>query len=88
MATCFSIYQYKNDFIIHGELDITRIDRLGKIIWQVSVRDIFVNIEHVGPTFEMHDEYIELMDWGGFRYKLFYDGTIIDDGMAPVAPEA
>ncbi len=79
MATCFSIYQYKDSYIIHGELSISRISRDGKIEWQQSARDIFVNIDNVGNTFKMHDDYIELMDWGGFRYKLFYDGSIIDD---------
>jgi hypothetical protein len=86
MATCFSIYQYEDNYIVHGEVEITRLDRFGKIIWQVGVRDIFVNIDHTGSTFQMHDEYIELMDWQGFRYKLFYNGTIVDDGMAPLAP--
>lgn len=59
------------------------LSRDGKIEWEQSARDIFVNIDNVGNTFTMHDEYIELMDWRGFRYKLFYDGSIIDDGMAP-----
>lgn len=84
-ATCFAIYQYKDSYIIHGELEITRLDRSGKIIWQVGGRDTFVNIDHIGSTFKMHNEYIELMDWQGFLYKLFYNGAIIDNGMAPVA---
>jgi len=83
MATCFSIYQYEDTYIVHGEVEISRLDRSGKIIWQVGARDIFVNIDHFGNTFEMHDEYIKLMDWEGYRYKLFYDGTIVDDGVAP-----
>lgn len=82
MATCFGIYQYKSSYIIHGELTISRISRDGTIEWEQGARDIFVNIENRGDTFRMHDDYIELMDWGGFRYKLFYDGSIIDDGMA------
>jgi hypothetical protein len=84
MATCIGIYRYKDSYLIHGELEITRLDQSGRIIWQVGARDIFVNTDHCGPTFKMHDEYIELMDWQGYRYKLFYDGVIIDDGMAPL----
>ncbi len=84
MATCFSIYQYQDSYLIHGELEITRMDQSGRIIWQIGARDIFVNMAHYGPTFKMHDEYVELMDWQGYRYKLFYDGGIIDDGMAPL----
>ena len=83
MATCFGIYQFGDSYIIHGELSISRLSRDGKIEWQQGARDIFVNIDNAGNTFKMHDEYIELMDWGGFRYKLFYDGVMIDDGMAP-----
>jgi len=83
-ATCFSIYKYKDDFVIHGETEITRLDQSGKIIWRVGARDIFVNTEHHGPTFKMHDDYIALMDWQGFRYKLSYDGIIADDGVASV----
>jgi hypothetical protein len=83
MATCFSIYQYDDSYIIHGEVNICRISRDGEIQWKQSARDIFVSIDNAGTTFKMHDDYIELMDWGGFRYKLFYDGSIVDDGMAP-----
>jgi len=85
MATCFSIFQYKDSYLIHGELEITRLGQSGRIIWQVGARDIFVNMDHYGSTFNMHDEYIELMDWQGYRYKLFYDGVIVDDGMAPLS---
>lgn len=85
LSTCFGIYQYQDSYIVHGEVEITRIDRSGRIIWQVSARDIFVNVEDMGVAFQMLPEYIELMDWLGYRYKLFYDGTIVDDGMAPLA---
>jgi len=27
----------------------------------------------------MLENYIELMDWQGYRYKLSYDGIIVDD---------
>lgn len=86
MATCFGIYQYKDSYIIHGEICISRISRDGKIEWTQGARDIFVSIDNAGDTFKMHDEYIELMDWQGFRYKLFYDGSIIDDITPADAP--
>ena len=79
LATCFSIHQYRDSYIIHGEIEITRLDQWGSIIWQVSARDIFVNIEDDEPTFKMLEEYIKLMDWQGYRYKLSYDGIIVDD---------
>jgi hypothetical protein len=83
MATCFGIFQYKDSYIIHGEVCISRISRDGKIEWTQGARDIFVSIDNAGDTFKMHDDHIELMDWGRFRYKLFYDGSIIDDGVNP-----
>ena len=73
------LYKYKDSYIIHGEIEITRLDQSGRIIWQVSARDIFVNIENNEPTFKMLENYIELMDWQGYRYKLSYDGIIVDD---------
>ena len=75
-ATCFSIHLYKESYIIHGEMFITRLARDGTIMWQAGARDIFVNINHQGDTFQMRDEYIELMDFQGYRYKLTYDGKI------------
>lgn len=79
LATCFSIHQYKDSYIIHGEMTITRLDQSGRIIWQVSARDIFVNIEDNEPTFKMLDNDIELMDFQRYRYRLSYDGVIVDD---------
>jgi hypothetical protein len=81
VATCFGIYQYELSYIIHGETAITRLGQFGNIVWQVGARDIFVNIEHSGLEFEMNDEYIQLMDWQGHRYKLYYDGAIVDNGI-------
>lgn len=71
MAVCFAIYQYKDSYIVHGELDIMRLDRAGRIVWRVGARDIFVSSGHLRDTFKMHDEYIALTDWKGYRYKLF-----------------
>ena len=43
--TNFTIYKFKDDFIIHGELEIFRITKLGDIKWSFSGKDIWVNIE-------------------------------------------
>lgn len=78
MATCFSMHKYEDSYIVHGECEISRLDKSGRIIWQVSARDIFVNIEDNEPTFKMLVNYIELMDWQRNRYKLSYDGVIVE----------
>ncbi len=41
IATCFGIYYLDDDYIVHGELSITRLDRDGKIVWQREGRDIW-----------------------------------------------
>ena len=40
-ATCFEIYQFSDDFIIHGELSISRISSTGKTKWSFYGPDIF-----------------------------------------------
>ena len=42
-TSAFEIFKIENGFIIHGELEITRIDNDGKIIWQHGGADIFVS---------------------------------------------
>ena len=39
-ATCFEIYKYQDSYIIHGELEISRLDEDGRIIWQQGGADI------------------------------------------------
>lgn len=43
-ATCFGIYSYKNDFIINGELEISKINDDGHVLWKYSDRDIFTSL--------------------------------------------
>jgi len=71
MATCFEIYKYKSDYIIHGELEITRLGHDGEIIWQQSGADIFT-----GP-FVIADDYILATDWDNKEYKFDFDGDSV-----------
>ena len=41
-VTCFGIYKIHQDYLIHGELEVTRIDKSGSIKWRFSGSDIFV----------------------------------------------
>ncbi|UAY53031.1 hypothetical protein [Ferruginibacter albus] len=76
-ATCFSIYQYKDTFISHGETSITRIDRTGKILWNFGGADIFVCL-YEGNPFEMHETYIALTDFNGSKYRIDYEGHSLE----------
>lgn len=76
-ATCFSVYKYQDTYITHGEMCIARVDREGKIIWSYGGADIFVCL-YEGNPFEMHNEFIELTDFNGSKYRIDYDGKTID----------
>lgn len=74
--TCFEIFKHKDDYIIHGELLISRLDKTGKIIWQQSGRDIFITLD-CKNNFLIKDDYIEVTDFENKVYKFDYDGQII-----------
>lgn len=75
-ATCFGIYKYEDDLIVHGEIDITRISTDGVIRWQFSGADIFVNLDGK-LTFNIVDQEIKLTDFNGMEYTLNGDGEVI-----------
>ena len=68
-ATCFEIFEYESDFIIHGELEITRIDKKGNKVWTFSGSDIFTS-----PTgkddFKIIGHYIYAINWDRILFKL------------------
>ncbi len=68
-ATCFAIYPYQEDFIIHGELTISRIDKNGNLKWDFGARDIFVTPSG-DPALRLDGNNIELTDWEGYIYLL------------------
>ena len=76
MATCFKIFRIENDFVVHGELEITRIDSFGNIIWQFGGADIFVSLDEQ-DSFHLNDDNIVLRDFTGTNYKIDFDGNII-----------
>jgi len=77
-ATCFEIYKYQDSYIIHGELEISRLDKDGKILWQQSGEDIFTTLESK-DSFEITDKYILATEWRNRKYKFDYDGTDLSD---------
>ena len=75
-ATCFGIYEFENDFIVHGELEISRIDRKGNKKWDFSARDIFVT-QNDKQSIEIDKDSIKLRDWDGHEYLIDRNGKII-----------
>jgi hypothetical protein len=73
-ATNFGIYPFHTDFIIHGELSITRITKEGIIVWQKYGSDIFTTQE-AKDDFYIEDDYIYAQSWDGRNYQFDYDGN-------------
>lgn len=78
LATCFSIHKLGNDYVVHGELEITRLDKNGKIIWQQGGRDIWITAEGM-DDFVIYEDYILATDWDYNRYKIDFDGKIVEE---------
>ena len=77
-ASCFEIFKFKDNYIIHGELEITRLDKNGEILWQHSGADIFTTIAGK-DDFELTDKYIIAKDFENRIYKFDYNGTDFTD---------
>ena len=72
-ATAFQIFKIVGGFIVHGELEITRIDDKGNVIWQNGGADIFVTPDGK-DNFEVNGEVIKAIDWGNRTYKWNLNG--------------
>ena len=77
-SSCLQIFKYQDDFIIHGESVITKLNKVGQIIWQFSGEDIFVSIDNE-QEFNFEDDGILLIDFRGTKYKIDYDGKLVWD---------
>jgi hypothetical protein len=75
-TTCFAIYQYQQDYIVHGELEISRLDQTGNLVWQNSGADIFVT-----PSGHSHltllEDTIVAIDLEFSKYVFNYDGRML-----------
>ena len=77
MVTCFEIVPYQDDYITHGEVEISRLNRQGEILWQFSGKDIFVWPTERIPSFTLTPKGIELIDFNYESYLIDYQGKII-----------
>ncbi|PBQ31911.1 hypothetical protein CNR22_09055 [Sphingobacteriaceae bacterium] len=73
--TCFEIFKHLDNYIIHGEMEISMLDKNGIILWQQSGRDIFVAQTNDG--FIVTENYILVKDWENNQYKFDFTGQII-----------
>ena len=75
---CFEILKLEDNYLVHGELEITKIDKNGEILWQFSGKDIFVSVDGT-DIFEIHPDHILVSDWTETAYKLSYDGEVLEE---------
>lgn len=75
-ATCFEIFKYEDAYIVHGELNISRLGRNGNIRWQQSGADIFTTVDGK-DDFIMTQDFILARDWENREYKFDYNGHVI-----------
>lgn len=75
-ATNFSIYHFHDDFVIHGELEIFRINRKGEVVWRFGGRDIFVTRKGE-DNFRIQGNEIMIKDWDGYVYNIDENGKEI-----------
>lgn len=72
-VTCFGIYYNpcRHALVSHGELEITRIDEAGEILWSSSGADIFFG------GFRLEVEYISAVDFDGREYRFSYETGLL-----------
>lgn len=73
----FSIQQFDDGYIIHGELEIIKLDKEFNKLWEFSYKDIFVNLSDE-ETFKIIEDKIYLTDWNNDKITLDKNGNVIE----------
>lgn len=71
--TCFQVFAYQNFYIVHGEINISRLNNDGTIFWQYAGEDIFMNMDDEIEC-ELQEDYIIATDFNNMVYKIDYNG--------------
>lgn len=66
------------DYIIHGELQVTKIDKDGNKKREFGGADIFVSTDNE-DEFKIESHGILLWDFGKTKYKIDFDGKLLWD---------
>jgi hypothetical protein len=77
-ATCFQIFKQQDEYIIHGELQVTKLDKDGNKKWEFGGADIFVSIDNE-EEFKLESDGILLTDFAKTKYKIDFDGKLLWD---------
>ncbi|ALB45679.1 hypothetical protein [Clostridium beijerinckii] len=74
----FGIYEFRNGYIVYGELEIVKLDKSLNKEWDFMGADIFVTQDKNVP-FQISGDKIKLYDWSGAYYELDMNGKVIYD---------
>jgi len=61
-SACFEIVKHTDGYIMHGELEITRLNNTGEIVWSISGPDIFTTLDGK-DTFKVVDDVVYARAW-------------------------
>lgn len=74
----FSIYLVNNGYIIHGEMEVFKLNFELERVWGFSGADIFVTHDDKLP-FLIDGDRIKIYDWNGTYYEIDLNGKLICD---------
>lgn len=75
--TCFEIFEIGNEFIVHGEMEISKLDQNGNVNWRRGGKDIFLTLEGI-DDFSIIDNIIIAKDFEYNLYEFDLDGNQIN----------
>lgn len=76
LGSVFETREFENDYIVYGEIEIARFDKLFNKLWSFSGKDIFVSNSDK-KAFEISDNRIKLYDFEGNYYEIDFDGKVL-----------
>ena len=80
LAGAIGLYKLDDGYIIHGEMEILKLDFELNIIWQFCGADIFVSPQGE-KSFKLLEDKVELVDFENNRYTINLNGELIKQFM-------
>ncbi len=75
-ATAFQVFKLQDNYLVHGECEISRVARDGTFIWQFGGADIFVSLNGE-EVISLGDDHIRLRDINSVSYIVDFNGNVI-----------
>lgn len=79
-VACFQIFKLEQDYLVHGEIEVSRIDKDGEIKWNFSGADIFVVLDNT-EAIALQSDHIFLTDFEKNTYKIDFNGSVMWDSI-------